>query len=259
MSDTAINASEIAASLAALDVNADPKPAQADESQPPTPDGTGRPVNFQIIAPGLFRSSYPQTPHFVELKKLGLKTIITLVPQDLSADYQAFITQNGITHYHIPILANKDPEIYTPDETVYKVLELILEPSKHPMLIHCNKGKHRTGCITACFRRVTGWTLEASIAEYEQYSQPKDRALDKAFITRFNPLPLKALAIERGYVGGVWRQPHFGSTNFSCYTNTSMDTTYPTSDDSTVDIRERIKIHVDTFIEDSQSYRVNEL
>lgn len=24
----------------------------------------------------------------------------------------------------------------------------------HPLLIHCNKGKHRTGCLVGCFRKV---------------------------------------------------------------------------------------------------------
>ncbi|ETI23168.1 hypothetical protein G647_04965 [Cladophialophora carrionii CBS 160.54] len=241
MADCGVDSSELAASLAALNVSLEAETIHVEESQPPTPDGTGRPVNFQIIAPGLYRSSYPQTPHFLELEKLSLKTIVTLVPQALSEDYKRYMTRNHITHYHIPILANKDPEIYTPDAVVYQVLELMLDSSNYPMLIHCNKGKHRTGCITASFRRVTGWTFEACIAEYERYSKPKDRALDKVFIERFNPLPLKSIAIERGYVGGVWRQPVCGSTNFSTYTTTTMDTNYTTTDDSATDNLERTK------------------
>ncbi|KAJ9612449.1 tyrosine-protein phosphatase siw14 [Cladophialophora chaetospira] len=242
MVGTGVNSSELAASLAALSNAMEAEPMQVEESQPPTPDGTGRPVNFQTIAPGLYRSSYPQAPHFLELEKLNLKTIVTLVPQDLPEDYKKFMDKNNITHHHIPILANKDPEVYTTDEIVCKVLELMLDSANYPMLIHCNKGKHRTGCITASFRRVTGWTFDACIAEYERFSKPKDRALDKVFIERFNPLPLKPTAIERGYVGGIWRQPMLGSTNFSTYTTTTMETNYTaTSDDSSLDYLERIK------------------
>jgi hypothetical protein len=127
----------------------------------------------------------------------------------------------------------------------------MLDPSNYPMLIHCNKGKHRTGCITASFRRVTGWTFEACIAEYERYSKPKDRPLDKVFIGRFNPdhNALKSIAIERGYVGGTWRQPTFGSTNYSTYTTTTLDTTYTTTSDSTTDYLERVKTEDDVIVE----------
>ena len=237
-----VDSETLARSLAALDVAAEVATVQVEESQPPTPDGTGRPVNFQTIAPGLYRSSYPQAPHFLELEKLNIKTIVTLVKQVLPQDYKNFIDKHSMAHHQIPILANKDPEIYTSDEVVYKVHELMLDSSNYPMLIHCNKGKHRTGCITASFRRVTGWTFEACIAEYEKYSKPKDRALDKVFIERFNPLPLKHLAIQRGYVGGIWRQPVFGSTNFSTYTTTTMETTYTsTTDDSALDNLEHIR------------------
>lgn len=47
-----------------------------DKSLPPTPDGSGLPANFSEVAPGIYRSSYPQLPHFEELKALKLKTIL---------------------------------------------------------------------------------------------------------------------------------------------------------------------------------------
>lgn len=205
------------------------KTLKYDQSQPPTPDGTGRPTNFQTIAPGLYRSSYPSIAHFNCLEDLGLKTIVTLVPFPLSLEYANFITSSGIIHHQIGILANKDAEVYSPTETVHRVLEIMLDPSNYPMLIHCNKGKHRTGCMTACFRKVCGWTDEAVIEEYVKYSTPKDRELDKAFIRRFDPTSLKPVALERGYVGGIYKQP-VGDTqisersNMTVYTNNSVST-----------------------------------
>ena len=29
------------------------------------------------------------------------------------------------------------------------------DSKNHPMLVHCNKGKHRTGCLIGCFRKVS--------------------------------------------------------------------------------------------------------
>lgn len=63
--------------------------------------------------------------------------------------------------------------------------------------------------MSACFRKVTGWTDDASIAEYERYSQPKDRELDKDFIRRFDAgaaAGLKSWALEQGFVGGAFAQ-----------------------------------------------------
>jgi protein tyrosine/serine phosphatase len=199
---------------------------EEDKSQPPTPDGTGLPVNFAQVGPGIYRSSYPQAAHFCALQPLRLKTIITLLPGEVLPDYKSFMRTGRIAHHQIQILANKDPEVYTSDEVVNKVLKLILDPTNHPILVHCNKGKHRTGCIMACFRKVTGWSLDAYLAEYEKYSKPKSRELDKVFITRFDASTLKPLALERGFVGGAFSQQYTGSSKdseYTAYTYTSDD------------------------------------
>jgi protein-tyrosine phosphatase len=199
---------------------------EEDKSQPPTPDGTGLPINFAQVGPGVYRGSYPQAAHFSALQPLKLKTIITLLPGEILPDYQSFMRTEGITHYQIQILANKDPDVYTGDEVVNKVIKLILDPTNHPMLVHCNKGKHRTGCITACFRKVTGWSLDTCLAEYEKYSKPKSRELDKVFIARFDASVLKPLALECGFVGGAFSQRYTGSSKdseYTAYTYTSDD------------------------------------
>lgn len=181
---------------------------EEDKSQPPTPDGTGLPTNFHLIGPGIYRSSYPQPAHFSKLKHYRFKTIITFVPEPIPGANTTFMSQTGITHHHIPVLANKDPRLSTPTPTVLTILNLMLDKRNHPLLIHCNKGKHRTGCVTACFRKATGWTDDACIAEYERYAAPKDRPLDKAFIRRFDAAALKAFALEHGFVGGAFALPY---------------------------------------------------
>ena len=200
---------------------------EEDKSQPPTPDGSGLPVNFAQIGPGMYRASYPQATHFSALQPLKLRTIITLVPEDILPDYQSFMRTDGITHHQINVLANKDPNVYTSDGVVNKIMKLMLDPTNHPILIHCNKGKHRTGCISACFRKLTGWSLDACLVEYAKFSGTKARALDREFITRFDASILKPLALERGFVCGAFSEPYTGSSKDSEYTNYSY-----TSDDT---------------------------
>jgi protein-tyrosine phosphatase len=200
---------------------------EEDKSQPPTPDGTGLPVNFAQVGPGIYRASYPQAAHFSALQPLRLKTVITLLPEEILLDYQSFMRTERIAHHQIHILANKDPDVYTSDEVINKAIKLILDPANHPILVHCNKGKHRTGCVMACFRKVTGWSLDACLAEYDKYSKPKSRELDKVFIARFDASILKPLALERGFVGGAFSQRYTGSSKDSEYTAHTY-----TSDDS---------------------------
>ena len=62
---------------------------------------------------------------------------------------------------------------------------LITPEANHPLLIHCNKGKHRTGCLVGCFRRLCGWSLTAIFEEYRIFSAPKQRFVDQQFIELF--------------------------------------------------------------------------
>lgn len=65
----------------------------------------------------------------------------TLVDEEWTPEYEQFVKDNGITSHIIPIIANKDPQVYTSPNTVMDVLEILLNRENHPVLVHCNKGK----------------------------------------------------------------------------------------------------------------------
>lgn len=56
----------------------------------------------------------------------------------------------------------------------------------HPILIHCNKGKHRTGCLVGCLRKFQRWSYTSIFDEYRTFSNPKSRAMDQQFIELFD-------------------------------------------------------------------------
>ncbi|KAM0108063.1 tyrosine-protein phosphatase siw14 [Aspergillus fumigatus] len=129
---------------------------------------------------------------------------------DYTQDHQVFLKENGIEHRRILILANKDPTIRTPDHVVNRVLEIMLNKTNHPLLLHCNKGKHRTGCIVGCFRKVQGWDMPAIRKEYLNFSLPKSRPLDERFIELFDDTRLGPLAVSSGassWPAGVMLDP----------------------------------------------------
>lgn len=72
-----------------------------------------------------------------------------------------------------------------PAATIRKALAVLLDVRKHPLLVHCNRGKHRTGCVVGCLRRLQRWSIDECLNEYTDYSAPKERASDQAFIKAF--------------------------------------------------------------------------
>lgn len=62
-----------------------------------------------------------------------------------------------------------------PQESFQRALAIILDRRNHPILIHCNKGKHRTGCLVACLRKVQGRSLTSILEEYRRFTGKKHR------------------------------------------------------------------------------------
>ncbi|KAL8750255.1 MAG: hypothetical protein Q9184_006489 [Pyrenodesmia sp. 2 TL-2023] len=111
-----------------------------EDSGPPSPTA-GPVINFGEVASGIYRSSFPMNGNFEHLRSLGLKTILTLVPEKYPAENVAFMEENGIQHFQIPIPAHKSESIKIPLQSIANALELLFNPEMHPILIHCNKGK----------------------------------------------------------------------------------------------------------------------
>jgi tyrosine-protein phosphatase SIW14 len=158
------------------------------------------PSNYGAVLPGcIYRSSYPQEKNYGFLKDVGIKTILTLVPEPLSPEYQSFMKEAGIQHFHAHIKANKG-EVRVESCEMSRALRLIMDRTNHPILVHCNKGKHRTGCTIACFRRILGVDPETIREEYHTYAGVKARFLDEVFFENFDLNLVMWIARQEGWV-----------------------------------------------------------
>ena len=153
---------------------------------------TGRPANFGIVIPGVYRSSFPQTPDHDFIETLGLKTMVTLVQKDFPDGYGAFISKNAIKHHVFDMRGTKKEDI--PVSTMNAILNLVMDEQNHPVLIHCNHGKHRTGCVVGIIRKVHGWDLGNIITEYKSYAEPKVRECDVKYISNYRVADLPSPA-----------------------------------------------------------------
>jgi tyrosine-protein phosphatase SIW14 len=158
------------------------------------------PTNYGAVLPGIiYRSSYPEKKNHEFIKNLKIKTILTLVPEPISPEYQAFMDEAGIQHFQVHIRANKG-EVRVESCEMSRALRLILDRTNHPILIHCNKGKHRTGCTIACLRRITGMDFGSIVDEYHTYAGVKARLMDEVFFENFNLNNVMWMARQEGWV-----------------------------------------------------------
>jgi tyrosine-protein phosphatase SIW14 len=143
------------------------------------------PENFAMVEPGVYRSAFPRTKNIDFLKQLNLKSVVSLVPEDYPVAMQEFYAANGIKLIPIGLDGNKWPFKEINHDSMRVVLRNILTEANRPLLIHCNKGKHRTGSVVGCLRRIRGWALSAVFAEYLLFASPKTRLEDQQLIEAF--------------------------------------------------------------------------
>ncbi|XP_047337164.1 tyrosine-protein phosphatase DSP1-like [Impatiens glandulifera] len=80
-----------------------------------------------------------------------------------------------------------------PHNTIREALKVLLDVNNHPVLIHCNRGKHRTGCLVGCLRKLQQWCLSSVFDEYQRFAAAKARVSDQRFIELFDVSTFKQL------------------------------------------------------------------
>jgi protein tyrosine phosphatase (PTP) superfamily phosphohydrolase (DUF442 family) len=142
-----------------------PAAVAAESAVPARPAACAAPLqlegvpNLHRIDAGLYRSAQPSEAGFSELKKLGIKTVLSLRAFHSDADY---CRESGMAHcYRIPILT-WDLE----RAEIVRFLKYATDPTLRPLLVHCQHGADRTGTMSAVYRMVVqGWSREAAIRE----------------------------------------------------------------------------------------------
>ena len=145
-------------------------------------------LNFGKISDNLYRGAQPDSSGIESLKRLGVKTIISLrKTNDLWKAEESVAKTNGITFVNIPMSGLGRP---TP-EAVQQILQII-SSSPSPVFIHCQHGCDRTGTIIACYRIMHDqWTIDAALREAKLYGMSSLERGMKRFVHDF------ALALKK--------------------------------------------------------------
>ncbi|MFN0242648.1 MAG: fused DSP-PTPase phosphatase/NAD kinase-like protein [Planctomycetota bacterium] len=113
--------------------------------------------NLHQVTPAIYRSAQPSDAGFVELERMGVRTVLSL---------RAFHADT------LPIGSSLERErisfkSWHPEaEDVERFFRCVMDPSRHPVLVHCQHGADRTGMMLALYRIAAhGWSKDEAIRE----------------------------------------------------------------------------------------------
>jgi protein tyrosine/serine phosphatase len=128
-------------------------------------------THFSVVEPGVLMRS--GQPHVRDLEVIraehGLKTIVVArggTRHPLRGRWfrleRAWCERHGVLLEHMPFSDAATP----PADIFERFLAIMRDAGRHPVLVHCEQGFHRTGILCAAFRlRVQGWSWEAAERE----------------------------------------------------------------------------------------------
>ncbi len=117
--------------------------------------------NLHKVSDTLYRSAQPSAEGMKTLKAMGIETIVNL--RSFHSDRDE-IGDTGSAYEHIYMKAWHPEE----EETV-RFLQIVTNPKRSPVLVHCQHGADRTGTMCALYRvAVQGWSKEEALKEMAQ-------------------------------------------------------------------------------------------
>nr|XP_051186413.1 probable tyrosine-protein phosphatase DSP4 isoform X1 [Lolium perenne] len=177
------------------------------------------PLNFAMVDHGVYRSGFPDASNLPFLESLRLRSILYLCPEPYPEANQEFLRARGIRLFQFGIDGSKgqfqakmvlflvlgpflclinpllviEPFVNIPEDRIREALKVVIDTRNHPVLIHCKRGKHRTGCVVGCLRKLQRWCLTSVFDEYQRFAGAKARVSDLRFMELFDISSLKHL------------------------------------------------------------------
>ncbi|CAH9122545.1 unnamed protein product [Cuscuta epithymum] len=144
------------------------------------------PPNFSTVEDlCIYRSGLPQPANFPFIQTLNLRSIIFLCPEPYPEENKEFLRLNNVKLFQFGIEGTKEPSAI-PRSAITEALRVLIDVRNHPVLIHCKRGKHRTGCLVGCLRKLQNWCLSSVLEEYKHFAGTKWRESDLRFLEEYD-------------------------------------------------------------------------
>jgi tyrosine-protein phosphatase OCA6 len=154
------------------------------------------PFRYAIVEEGVIRGAHPTLKNFRFMRRLRLRTIVSLMPEELSSDIVQFCESESISLIYRRVEKYDDNRpLPMTAQLVGSVLSVLVDKAMQPVFIHCRDGGHNTGLIVMCLRRLQLWTTQAIIDEYRRYTKGNESTYqEEQFVEAFaGPVSIPAL------------------------------------------------------------------
>ncbi|CDR37565.1 CYFA0S01e12266g1_1 [Cyberlindnera fabianii] len=131
------------------------------------------PLNFCPVERQLYRCGQPSKINFEFLKELKLKTIVWLASEDPIDEFIEFVDEEQISLYFAginPDGGDNNPWDGLTENSIVQALNLIVNKNNYPLLVCCGMGRHRTGTVIGCLRKLQGWNTASVSEEYRRFT-----------------------------------------------------------------------------------------
>ncbi|KAK9236164.1 tyrosine phosphatase family-domain-containing protein [Lipomyces kononenkoae] len=141
------------------------------------------PLRYGTVQPKLYRGLYPRKINIPFLRRLKLKTILSLTPEPLEAEIRRFCNEEGIEMKHIKTSKNGKKGLPITYTEVTQAIEIIIRQRHSPLYIHCLNGSQSTSLVIACLRKLSFWRTSSIFSEFMYYSEVS--AADHKFVEEY--------------------------------------------------------------------------
>ncbi|KAF9297996.1 hypothetical protein BGZ88_008325 [Linnemannia elongata] len=126
------------------------------------------PFRFGTVEPEVYRGAYPKQRNLRYLKRLKLKTILSLVPDEPDEVFQEFCREQRIRPIHLSVDKVKDNVPLTYNRAV-EAVQIIIDPDNLPIYVHCLDGAVVTGLVVCCLRKLQTWNISSAMGEFLRF------------------------------------------------------------------------------------------
>jgi protein tyrosine/serine phosphatase len=128
----------------------------------------GAQMPIACVAPGIYRGPAPAAAEdYRQLKSLGINTLLDVrkFRRRQFEEERRCAHAHGMHYKNIPLAYH--PQL---DGSAERVFGALTDPRLHPIYIHCELGRDRTGLIIGLYRvRCEGWSMTSAYAEMKRF------------------------------------------------------------------------------------------
>ncbi|KAI8355056.1 tyrosine phosphatase family-domain-containing protein [Mortierella sp. GBAus27b] len=177
------------------------------------------PFRFGTVEPDVYRGAYPKPRNLRFLKRLKLRTVLSLIPDAPDGVFQAFCTQHGIQSIHLPVDKVKDNVPLTYNRAV-EALQIIINKENLPIYVHCLDGASVTGLVICCLRKLQTWNVSSALGEFLRYLRGGVISSEEsAFVEKFS----SEIVISKPIPSWLWE----GQTTFKKHPTLKLSFAFP--------------------------------